>query len=76
AGVGAHLVDDETAIDTRWLEDVETVGLTSGASAPESLVRRVVTWFRERGVDEVRESDEPEDVFFKLPAEVRGREAA
>ena len=76
AGVTAHLVDDETEIDTGWLEGVETVGLTSGASAPESLVRRVVGWFRERGVDEIRESDEPEDVFFKLPAEVRGREAA
>jgi 4-hydroxy-3-methylbut-2-enyl diphosphate reductase len=76
AGVTAHLVDDETEIDADWLEGVETVGLTSGASAPESLVRRVVGWFRERGVDEIRESDEPEDVFFKLPAEVRGREAA
>jgi 4-hydroxy-3-methylbut-2-enyl diphosphate reductase len=75
AGVPAHLVDDESEIEEHWLESVQTVGITSGASAPESLVRRVVDWFQERGVDDVRESHQPEDVFFRLPAEVR-REAA
>ena len=75
-GVDAYLVDDESEIDQRWLEGVGTVGVTSGASAPESLVRHVLAWFRERGVDEIRESHEPEDVFFKLPAEVRPRAAA
>ena len=43
AGVPSHLIEDESAIDEAWLEGVETVGITSGASAPESLVRRVVT---------------------------------
>jgi 4-hydroxy-3-methylbut-2-enyl diphosphate reductase len=38
AGVDAHLIEDETAIDERWLERAKTVGLTSGASAPERLV--------------------------------------
>jgi 4-hydroxy-3-methylbut-2-en-1-yl diphosphate reductase len=71
-GVEAHLIDDESEIDEAWLEGVESVGLTSGASAPESLVRRVVGWFRERGVSQVEALDGAvEDVFFKLPREVR-----
>jgi len=49
-GVDAYLIDDEREIDVAWLADVETAGLTSGASAPESLVRRVLAWFRARGV--------------------------
>ena len=71
-GVEAHLIDDESEIDEAWLDGVESVGLTSGASAPESLVRRVVGWFRERGVSQVESLDGAvEDVFFKLPREVR-----
>ncbi|MGH3032930.1 MAG: 4-hydroxy-3-methylbut-2-enyl diphosphate reductase [Gaiellaceae bacterium] len=75
-GVPAHLVDDETEIEEAWLEGVEAVGITSGASAPETLVGRVVTWFRERGVEDVRDGNEPEDVSFRLPAEVRARPRA
>ena len=52
AGVEAHLIEDETAIEEHWLTHAETVGLTSGASAPEQLVRRVCDWFRARGVPE------------------------
>ena len=37
-GVAAHLIDDESGIDPAWLDGVDTVGITSGASAPESLV--------------------------------------
>ena len=71
-GVEAHLIDDESEIQESWLEGVESVGLTSGASAPESLVRRVVGWFRDRGVSSVESLDGiAEDVFFKLPREVR-----
>lgn len=71
-GVPAHLIDDETEIDDAWLEGVTTVGVTSGASAPERLVERVVAWFRSRGVEQV----EPfrmvdEDVTFRLPVELR-----
>ncbi|MBV8258697.1 MAG: 4-hydroxy-3-methylbut-2-enyl diphosphate reductase [Actinobacteria bacterium] len=78
AGVEAHLVEDERAIDERWLAGRETVGLTSGASAPERLVERVCDWFRARGVTEVREveASSAEDVFFKLPVELRRAEAA
>ena len=72
AGVEAHLIEDEAAIDERWLEGAETVGLTSGASAPEHLVGRVCDWFRARGVEEIVSAGAVvEDVFFRLPVEVR-----
>jgi len=72
AGVPAHLVDDETEIDEAWLGGVETVGVTSGASAPERLVARVCDWFRSRGPCEVGEFRSTfEDVVFKLPVELR-----
>ena len=72
AGVPSHLIDDETEIEERWLEGAETVGLTSGASAPERLVQRVCEWFRARGVPEIRPCKPvPEDVSFRLPAELR-----
>jgi len=71
-GIPAHLVDDETEIDDRWLDGIETVGITSGASAPESLVERILEWFRERGAKDVRElPGVPEDVAFRLPVELR-----
>jgi 4-hydroxy-3-methylbut-2-en-1-yl diphosphate reductase len=71
-GVPAYLIDDETEIDTSWLDGVRIVGVTSGASAPESLVSRVCDWFRALGVKRI----EPyrmvdEDVTFRLPIELR-----
>jgi 4-hydroxy-3-methylbut-2-en-1-yl diphosphate reductase len=72
-GVEAHLIDDESEIREAWLEGVETVGLTSGASAPEPLVRRVVGWFHDRGVTHVEELEAAaENVTFRLPRELRG----
>src|SRR5919198_2304481 len=74
-GVDAYLVEDETEIDEAWLDGVETVGVTSGASAPESLVSRVCEWFRRRGVLEVENfASVYEDVVFKLPVELRRAE--
>jgi 4-hydroxy-3-methylbut-2-enyl diphosphate reductase len=71
-GVPAHLIDDETEIDEAWLEGVTTLGVTSGASAPERLVDRVLAWFAKCGVtDVVPFTDEREDVSFKLPVEIR-----
>ena len=71
-GVAAHLIDDAGEIDEAWLGGVATVGVTSGASAPEKLVDGVCDWFRARGVKEI----EPyrmvdEDVTFRLPVELR-----
>ncbi len=71
-GVASHLIDDETEIDEAWIDGVEVVGVTSGASAPEKLVERVCEGFRARGVTQV----EPyrlvdEDVEFRLPVELR-----
>jgi len=75
AGVRAHLVDDASEIDTRWLEGVAVVGVTSGASAPERLVRGVCEWFRDRGVRDVGEFRSAyEDVAFRLPVELRRAE--
>jgi 4-hydroxy-3-methylbut-2-enyl diphosphate reductase len=72
AGIEAHLIEDETQIDEGWLAGAETVGLTSGASAPERLVVRVCRWFRDRGVAEIRPlRSVVEDVVFRLPAELR-----
>ena len=71
-GVESHLIEDETAIDERWLDGADVVGLTSGASAPEQLVQRVCDWFRARGVQDVRSMGEVvEDVLFRLPVQVR-----
>jgi 4-hydroxy-3-methylbut-2-en-1-yl diphosphate reductase len=67
--VPAYLIDAAEEIDPSWLEGVEVVGLTSGASAPEVLVEEVVGWFRERGtehVDTVVVVDE--DVEFSMPS--------
>ncbi|MDX6533205.1 MAG: 4-hydroxy-3-methylbut-2-en-yl diphosphate reductase [Gaiellales bacterium] len=71
-GVPAHLIDDESDIDPSWLEGVDAVGITSGASAPESLVERVIAHFRSMGVDRV-DSHElvNENVHFSLPLELR-----
>jgi 4-hydroxy-3-methylbut-2-enyl diphosphate reductase len=71
-GAASHLIDNHLQVDEAWLEGVETVGITSGASAPEELVERLVSFFRERGatdVSELRTVDE--DVRFMLPGEIR-----
>jgi len=71
-GVPSYLIDDESEIDEAWLDGVETLGVTSGASAPERLVRGVLDWFAARGVTDVRPyTDEVEDVTFKLPVQIR-----
>jgi 4-hydroxy-3-methylbut-2-enyl diphosphate reductase len=75
AGVPSYLIDDETEIDERWLDGVDTVGVTSGASAPERLVERVCDWFRAYGVSDISPfSSVFEDVVFRLPVELRRAE--
>jgi 4-hydroxy-3-methylbut-2-enyl diphosphate reductase len=73
--VPSHLIDDETEIDERWLDGIDTVGVTSGASAPERLVERVCDWFRDYGVSDIRPyASVYEDVVFRLPVELRRAE--
>jgi 4-hydroxy-3-methylbut-2-enyl diphosphate reductase len=69
-GAAAHLVDSVADVDAAWLEGVETVGVTAGASAPEHLVQELLDWLRERGavVDETEIIHE--DVQFALPPEI------
>jgi 4-hydroxy-3-methylbut-2-en-1-yl diphosphate reductase len=71
-GAASHLIDTESQVQEEWLEGVETVGITSGASAPEELVSRLVDYFRERGVTDVSEFEVvQEDVRFMLPKTIR-----
>jgi 4-hydroxy-3-methylbut-2-enyl diphosphate reductase len=73
AGAGAsYLVDDATEIDDAWLDGVGTVGVTSGASVPEELVRGVLDRLAERGYGEVTEVESAqESLLFALPPELR-----
>jgi 4-hydroxy-3-methylbut-2-enyl diphosphate reductase len=72
AGTPAYLVDDETEVKPEWLSGVGVVGVTSGASAPEWLVDRMIAFLREQGateVEELRLTDE--NVRFSKPAGLR-----
>jgi 4-hydroxy-3-methylbut-2-en-1-yl diphosphate reductase len=74
-GVDAYLIEDATEIDERWLPEVTSVGVTSGASAPERLVDGVCDWFRAHGVREIKPfATVYEDVVFRLPVELRRAE--
>ena len=71
-GAASWLIDNHTQVRDEWLEGVETVGITSGASAPEELVESLVDFFRERGAEDVGElRTVHEDVRFMLPKEIR-----
>lgn len=76
AGARAYLIDDISQIDPAWFHNVECLGITAGASAPEYLVDEVVQFFRARGVLDIEEVDAVrEEVSFALPPElVRDRD--
>jgi len=68
----SRLVDKAAELDETWLDGVTVVGVTSGASVPEILVRGVLDWLAERGytdVEEVRSAEE--SLLFALPPELR-----
>jgi 4-hydroxy-3-methylbut-2-en-1-yl diphosphate reductase len=76
-GAASHLIDNSLQVDEAWLEGIESVGITSGASAPEELVEQLVEFFRERGADDVSELRVvDEDVRFMLPGKIRESLAA
>ena len=71
-GAESHLIDNESQVQDAWLVDKRVVGITSGASAPEELVQRLVDFLRAGGEVEVRELQVvSEDVRFMLPKAVR-----
>jgi len=71
AGSRAYLVDDASGVDPAWLEGVDTVGLTSGASAPEFLVDQMLAHLKALGFEDVEDLvTVEEDVHFPLPAEL------
>ena len=70
-GLPSYLIEDETAIERRWIEKVQTVGITAGASAPEFLVQKVVDFLKSQGFGRVQEVEPvSEDVRFALPPEL------
>jgi 4-hydroxy-3-methylbut-2-enyl diphosphate reductase len=76
-GTDAHLIDNESMVREEWLDGVRVVGISSGASAPEELVDRLVGWFRDRGVTSVETFEVlREDVRFMLPKVIRQQLAA
>jgi 4-hydroxy-3-methylbut-2-enyl diphosphate reductase len=71
-GADAHLIDNEGQVLEEWLDGKRVVGITSGASAPEELVQRLVQFFRDRGTQDVSEFEViQEDVRFMLPKTIR-----
>lgn len=76
-GAESHLIDNESQVREEWLEGKRVVGITSGASAPEELVKRLVEFFKARGTTDVEEFDVvQEDVRFMLPKDIRRELAA
>ena len=76
-GTPAYLIDDETEVEETWLDGAQAVGVTSGASAPEWLVDRVLTWLGDRGATEIEEVRVVEEhMAFGLPRGVRDSDLA
>ena len=75
-GAQSHLIDNETEVREEWLDGPRVVGISSGASAPEELVTRLVDFFRARGTEDVSEFHVmSEDVRFMLPKVIRQAQA-
>jgi 4-hydroxy-3-methylbut-2-enyl diphosphate reductase len=76
-GADSHLIDNETEVREEWLEGKQVVGITSGASAPDALVQRLVSFFEDRGTSDVEVLEVvQEDVRFMLPKTIRQAMAA
>ncbi|MEL0659059.1 4-hydroxy-3-methylbut-2-enyl diphosphate reductase [Psychromonas arctica] len=72
AGVNAYLIDNEFDIQSEWFENVASVGVTAGASAPDILVQAVIKKLQKMGGDVVVENPGVEEnTVFEVPAELR-----
>lgn len=71
SGVASFLVDDESDVKLEWLENVKSVAITAGASAPEHLVEQLIDFLRKNGFGALEEIEiKEEDVRFSLPPEL------
>jgi 4-hydroxy-3-methylbut-2-enyl diphosphate reductase len=76
-GAASHLIDHEGQVRDEWLDGARVVGISSGASAPEELVQRLIEFFRARGTKHIEEFQViREDVRFMLPKSIRQALAA
>jgi 4-hydroxy-3-methylbut-2-enyl diphosphate reductase len=76
-GIPAHLIDGANEIDPGWFTGSETVLITAGASAPESVVQDCVQWLQSRyGATVEERTIREEEVYFPLPKELRAASAA
>jgi 4-hydroxy-3-methylbut-2-enyl diphosphate reductase len=71
-GAEAFLIDDASMLKPEWLSNAQKIGVTAGASAPESLVQDVISALQSQGADTVVNLDgRPENITFTLPKELR-----
>ncbi len=76
-GIPGYLVDDAGEVRPEWLEDVQTLAITAGASAPEVVVEQLIESLRQKGFDQLEEMNiKDEDVRFSLPGELHQLGAA
>lgn len=74
-GRRAYLLDTADAVETAWIADAQTIGVTAGASAPEALLQQVVARLQTMGAGDVTELDGPkEEIVFPLPKLLRSLE--
>ena len=71
-GARAYLLDDASMLQDAWFQDADVIGVTAGASAPESLVQGVVSALQTLGAGELRSIEgQPENITFSLPKALR-----
>ena len=74
-GGKSQLLDDPSDIQADWFNDVKTIGITAGASAPEELVQSIISRLKEFGVNTIEELQGlEENMFFEVPKELRIKE--
>ena len=71
-GTTAYLIDTADDIETQWLQGINKIGVTAGASAPDILVTQVVNWLKEHGGTSLNEyQGQRENIVFAVPIELR-----